>query len=241
MWFMNTFERVFSKLRKQDDPRFLWINWMDWVIDQNLITIHDRKLDFHGHEKEYFELYCAWIDLVNTYLQESDDYYYDYLGVFFEEHLINAFNKKDDGQFFTPSDVSKLMAELVYTEPLNSDGYIYDCACGSARLLLDAHKYNPQSIMIGWDYDKIASRMAVLNFYIHGIRGSILRMNTLTGEFYEAWRVNNLLGYGLNVPHIELVNQVDAYRFHGVINHSSDNVHVINKPASKQVSLEAFL
>ena len=70
MWFMNTFERVFSKLRKQDDPRFLWINWMDWVIDQNLITIHDRKLDFHGHEKEYFELYCVWIDLVNTPLQE---------------------------------------------------------------------------------------------------------------------------------------------------------------------------
>ena len=239
---MNKFERVFSKLRKLDDPRFLWLNWMDWVIDQNLITVYDRGLDFHGHESDYFELYLAWVDIVNEHLQSTEDYYYDYLGVFFEEHLINTYNKKDDGMFFTSQDVSKLMADLVNIEPLKTtNGFIYDCACGSARLLLDAHKYNPQAIMIGWDYDKIASRMAVLNFYIHGIRGSILRVNTLTGEYYEAWRCNNLLGYGLSVPHIELVNQFDAYHFHGVLDASSHNTVVINKPTDKQVSLEAFM
>lgn len=212
---MNDFEKVFSKLRKQDDPRFLWINWMDWVIDQNIIAVRDSGLDCHGHEHDYLDLYLAWVDIVSNHLESTDDYYYDYLGVFFEEYLINQFNKKDDGQFFTPTDVSKLMSELVDSEPLKDDCFVYDCACGSARLLLDAHQHNPSSVMIGWDYDTIASRMAVLNFYIHGIRGSILRKNTLTGEFFEAWRVNNYLGYGLSMPHIEKVSESDAYRFFG--------------------------
>jgi len=243
---MNEFEKIFSKLRKRDDPRFLWINWMDWVIDANLIAVHDRKLDFHGHEQDYYKLYIAWIDIVNEHLNTTDDYYYDYLGEFFEEHLINTFNKKDDGQFFTPTDVALLMGKLTFNEKAPS-GFVYDCACGSARLLLDAHRYNPSNIMIGWDYDVIASRMAVLNFYVHGIRGSILRVNTLTGEFFEAWRINNILGYGLKIPHIELVNQTDAYKFHGVIEDTPKRLYnslVVNPPKqadSKQVSLEAFM
>ena len=43
---MNDFEKHFEKLAKTDDASTLWINWLDWVIDQNLIINHDRKLNF---------------------------------------------------------------------------------------------------------------------------------------------------------------------------------------------------
>ena len=54
---MNDFEKHFEKLAKTDDVSTLWINWLDWVIDQNLIINHDRKLNFKGNEKMYFKLY----------------------------------------------------------------------------------------------------------------------------------------------------------------------------------------
>ena len=46
---MNEFEKHFEKLAKTDDASTLWTNWLDWVIDQNLIINHDRKLNFKGN------------------------------------------------------------------------------------------------------------------------------------------------------------------------------------------------
>ena len=212
---MNDFEKSFEKLARTDDASTLWINWLDWVIDQNLITNHDRQLNFKGNEKTYFELYCAWINIVHNELENTSKYYYDYLGVFYEDIIQSKYKAGTNGQFFTPQNVSKLMAKLLTQ---NTGGVINDCACGSGRLLLDAHQDNPTTVLIGQDLDPVACKMAVLNFYSHGVRGSILHQNTLTGEFYRAWRVNNYLYHGLPIPHIELVNQRDAYQFIGVSN-----------------------
>ena len=43
---MNTFEKIFEQLARTDDASTLWINWLDWVIDQNLITNHNMLVDF---------------------------------------------------------------------------------------------------------------------------------------------------------------------------------------------------
>lgn len=209
---MNSFERIFEKLARTDDASTLWINWLDWVIDQNLITIHDNGLNFKGNEEAYFDLYCAWITIVNNRLEKGDLYYYDYLGVFYEDVIQSKYKAGTNGQFFTPQCVSRLMSQLSLDDEPET---INDCACGSGRLLLDTHERNPSAILVGQDLDPVACKMAVLNFYIAGVRGSVLHMNTLSNEFYGAWRVNNYLGYGLNVPHIELVNERDAYRFIG--------------------------
>ena len=40
---MNTFEKIFEQLARTDDASTIWINWLDWVIDQNLIAIKDRR------------------------------------------------------------------------------------------------------------------------------------------------------------------------------------------------------
>ena len=105
------------------------------------------------------------------------------------------------------------MAKLL-TE--NTGGVINDCACGSGRLLLDAHQDNPSAVLIGQDLDPVACKMAVLNFYVAGVRGSIIHQNTLTGEVFECWRVNNYINHGLPLPHIELVSVNDAYSFIGL-------------------------
>ena len=210
---MNDFEKIFESLARTDDASTLWINWLDYVIDQNLIINHNRKLNFKGNEETYFQLYTEWINIVAKELENTSKYYYDYLGVFYEDVIQSKYKAGTNGQFFTPQNVSKLMAELLTQ---NNGGVINDCACGSGRLLLDAHKDNPTAVLIGQDLDPVACKMAVLNFYISGVRGSIVHQNTLTGEVFECWRVNNYLNYGLPVPHIELVNQREAYNFLGV-------------------------
>ena len=205
MFKMNSFEKIFEKLARQDDASIILTNWLDWVIDANLLTNKKYDLDFKGNEETYFELYQAWLSIVSDTLEGTSKYYYDYLGEFYEDIIQSKYKAGTKGQ---------LMAELCFSENSN-DGFSYDCACGSGRLLLDAHEQNPSNILIGWDMDRQACKMAVLNFYISGARGSIICKDTLTGEFFEAWRVNNYLGYGLPVPHIEYVNESDAYRFIG--------------------------
>ena len=226
MIYMNDFEKHFEKLARTDDASILWINWLDWVIDQNLITNHNRNLDFKGNEEMYFELYQDWIQIVSDELEKGDKYYYDYLGVFYEDVIQSKYKAGTNGQFFTPPCVSKLMAKTLMQ---NTGGVINDCACGSGRLLLDASSDNPTAILIGQDLDPVACKMAVLNFYVSGVRGSIIHQNTLSMECFEAWRVNNYLYHGLPIPHIELVSEREAYNFLGVKKESTKTVE-INKP-----------
>ena len=228
---MNNFEKTFEKLARTDDASTLWINWLDWVIDQNVIINYDRQLDFKGNEETYYQLYLEWIQIVSDELTNTDKYYYDYLGVFYEDVIQSKYKAGTNGQFFTPQNVSKLMAKLLTQ---NTGGVINDCACGSGRLLLDAHQDNPSAVLIGQDLDPVACKMAVLNFYVSGVRGSILHQNTLTGEIFECWRVNNYLYHGLPVPHIELVSPSEAYNFIGVSNKEVKTVE-LNKPSKGMV------
>lgn len=211
---MNEFEKIFEKLAKTDDASILWINWLDWVIDQNLLTNTNRNLDFKGNEQTYFELYIAWVEIVQNELENTGKYYYDYLGVFYEDVIQSKYKAGVNGQFFTPQSVSKLMANLCMADIETPT--INDCACGSGRLLLDTHSINPTAILIGQDLDPVACKMAVLNFWSHGVRGSIIHQNTLTRECYNAWRINNYLYHGIPIPHIELVTEKEAYEFIGL-------------------------
>ena len=217
---MNKFTEIFEDLARTDDASTIWINWLDYVIDQNLIINHNRNLNFKGNEQAYYDLYCAWVEIVQDKIETTNKFYYDYLGVFYEDIIQSKYKAGVNGQFFTPQEVSKVLNKIGMKN--STTGVVNDCTCGSGRLLLDAYAENTDMILIGQDLDPVACKMAVLNLYIAGATGSIIHMNTLTGEFYEAWRVNNYIRVGLSIPHIELVDESNAYRFvTGKINNSN--------------------
>ena len=67
--------------------------------------------------------------------------------------------------------------------------------------------------------------MSVLNFWSHGVRGSILHMDTLEEKFYRGWRVNKYLYHGIPVPHIEEIHNVnDAYDFYELKNSTDSGI-----------------
>ena len=225
----DEFEKIFEKLAKTDDPNVIFTNWLDYVIDQNLFTVKKRELDFKGHEQEYFEMFSAWANLQNEYLESNPDkYWYDYLGQFYEDIIQSKFRAGSRGQFFTPAHVCDVMAELTTCgKPKEHyDGKVFnDCAGGSGRLLLAAKKFAPNAIFVLCDLDSVAVKMAVLNFFIHGMRGAAICKNTLTGEFFEAYRINNYLGWGLPIPHIEICGSEDeACKLFGIDRSNEDNV-----------------
>ena len=241
----DNFEKIFNTLTGQYDPNKIFDEFLEYSIDINLMSLKDRGLDFQGREKSYFELFQEWIMITNNELENHP--WYDYLGTFYENVIQTKFKAGTTGQFFTPPDVCKLMIELTINENIDyTNKMVNDCACGSGRFLLAGQEYLPNSIMIGADLDEMACKMTVLNFYIHGVRGSVLHMNTITGEFFGGYKVNQYFGYGLPLPHIERLNSYeDAFHFFGDGLKDSigehDVVEVNPLKSTMQVSLDSFL
>ena len=225
---MSKFEKIFEKLVRVNDRSIIWNNWLDYCINLNLMSNHQYDIDFHGNEEEYAEMLSEWLLQLSQDLEEKP--YSDMLGMFYEELVTSHSKSKHMGQFYTPEDVTKLMTELALEVNENTMGMVNDCACGSARMLLSAHvKSKGNLICIGQDLDEVSCKMATLNFWSHGVRGSILQQDTLTLQFYQAWRVNNYLYHGIPIPHIELVNEREAYNFIGVKNTNETKPIELNK------------
>ncbi len=79
---------------------------------------------------------------------------------------------KSGGEFFTPQSVSKLLAKLA-TEGQQSINKIYDPACGSGSLLLQAKKLFEQHIVEGGFYGQEINHttynLARMNMFLHNI------------------------------------------------------------------------
>ena len=233
---VNKFEKVFDRLTNQHDPNKIFNEFLDYCIDINLFTTIDQNLDFNGREKYYFKMFQEWIKITNTHICEGsveinsgNNGWYDYLGIFYENIVQTKYKAGARGQFFTPADVCQLITELTIDGNVDYTGkFVNDCCCGSGRFLLAGHSLMPNAVMIGSDLDDVACKMSVLNFYLHGVKGSILHQNSLTGETFQCWRVNNYLYHGLPIPHIELVNEREAYHFIG-LKHNEVKPIEINK------------
>lgn len=223
---VNGFEKIFDKLTREHDPNKIFNEFLDYCIDINLFTTINQNLDFNGREKDYFEMFTEWIKITDNALNNqtnngnpSNYGWYDYLGIFYENVVQTKYKAGVRGQFFTPPHVCNLMTEMVINEDTDYTGkFVNDSCCGSGRFLLAGHTLINGAIMIGSDLDEVACKMSVLNFYIHGVRGSILHQNSLTLETFKCWKVNDYLGYGLDIPHIQLTDIKGAHNFIGVNN-----------------------
>lgn len=225
-----SFSDIFEELARVNDRSIIWSNWLDYCIHLNLLNNDARSMDFKGNEGAYSEMLGEWLIQLNEDLETRP--YSDRLGLFYEELIVSYSKSKNLGQFYTPDNVSDLMNDLSLINNDFHEGFVNDCACGSARMLLSAHvKSKGDLICIGQDIDEISCKMAVLNFWSHGVRGSILHQNTLTGEYYSAWRINTYLYHGLPIPHIELVSPREAYYFIGIdnIEHKTVEINPIQK------------
>ncbi|NCB72263.1 MAG: type I restriction-modification system subunit M [Clostridia bacterium] len=102
------------------------------------------------------------------------------------EYLMRLFateSGKSKGQFYTPAEVSRIMASLIGINQSKSQSEtLYDPTCGSGSLLLKAASETQNNITIyGQEYDNATRALCVMNMWLHDNPDSDIRLgNTLS-------------------------------------------------------------
>lgn len=145
-------------------------NELKGVIDQ--VDFNDE--DKLGHGKEMVDRLSNLVGIfqnpdLNFSKNRADGD--DILGDAYE-YLMKHFateSGKSKGQFYTPSEVSRIMARIIKAEKaegLNST--VYDPTCGSGSLLLKVADETPNGVSIyGQEMDSSTAALAIMNMWLH--------------------------------------------------------------------------
>ena len=114
----------------------------------------------------------------------------DILGDAFEYLMKNFATEsgKSKGQFYTPGEVSRVLAKVLgITEPKNSTTF-YDPTCGSGSLLLKViDEADNKGSIYGQEKDVATAALARMNMILHGIEGHEIHrgQSTLSDPFFK--------------------------------------------------------
>ena len=107
------------------------------------------------------------------------------------EYLMRHFateSGKSKGQFYTPAEVSQIMAKVIGVKDAKSASQtIYDPTCGSGSLLLKAHDEAPYDLTIyGQEMDNATKALAKMNMILHNCpTAEIWQDNTLSTPHFK--------------------------------------------------------
>lgn len=108
------------------------------------------------------------------------------------EYLMRHFateSGKSKGQFYTPAEVSRIMAKLIGIGPgTKLEQTLYDPTCGSGSLLLKAADEAPDNITIyGQEMDNSTRALARMNMILHNQPGATIELgNTLANPSFKS-------------------------------------------------------
>ena len=163
-------------------------NGLKGVIDQT---------DFHDETKlgKGKEMVDRLSDLIAIFERDELDFSKnraegdDLLGDAYE-FLMRHFateSGKSKGQFYTPSEVSRIMAQVIGIQDAKSqDQTIYDPTCGSGSLLLKAVSETHVGLTIyGQEKDNQTAALAIMNMFLHDSPGAqIVQGNTISSPLF---------------------------------------------------------
>lgn len=192
--------------------------WLDWMIDffclENVLE-HDcdfTKITDEMRESNEVFFLCYSAIVQATAIQIDEKGWFDAFGTIYEEKVKTGYKASSMGQFFTPAGLCDALARIV------ADGshgpFVYDPACGSARLPLaiwgqvDKNKFH--YFVLG-DLDPLSCKMSALNMMLHGCFGIVERRNALTMEFFNGYIINEAnYPFPCAIPTIRKANEVEC-------------------------------
>ena len=178
------FNKILAKIAEENDLQ----NVID-VVDFN----DENKL---GKGKDMIDALTGLVEIfqdpeLDFSNNRADDN--DVLGDAYE-YLMKQFASeagKSKGQFYTPSEVSRIMAKILkISESRKSPIEVYDMTCGSGSLLIKAGNEatdNSKVYLYGQEKDTNTAGLCVMNMFLHGnATAQIKSGNTLTNpQFLE--------------------------------------------------------
>lgn len=126
-----------------------------------------------------FEVCTIWLNTVTKEMDKGKSI--DFFGELYESMYQSKGKSSTLGQFFTPTSLCDLMSKLTSNKEDGKKEVISDPACGSGRTLISYYMHSDyhNAYYIGEDIDIISVKMCALNMMIHGMRGRVIRHDTL--------------------------------------------------------------
>ncbi len=107
------------------------------------------------------------------------------------EYLMRNFateSGKSKGQFYTPAEVSRVMAKVIgISKAKSQDQTIYDMTCGSGSLLLKAADETERGVSIyGQEMDNATAALAKMNMILHDNPSAVIwQDNTISKPYFK--------------------------------------------------------
>lgn len=107
------------------------------------------------------------------------------------EYLMRNFateSGKSKGQFYTPAEVSRIMAKVIgISKAKSQDQTIYDMTCGSGSLLLKAADETERGVSIyGQEMDNATAALAKMNMILHDNPSAVIwQDNTISKPYFK--------------------------------------------------------
>ncbi len=95
---------------------------------------------------------------------------------------------KSKGQFYTPAEVSRILAKIIAVDKAETSSYsVYDPTCGSGSLLLKVASEAPNGLSIyGQEKDIATKSLSIMNMWLHGSpTAEIASGNTLANPQFK--------------------------------------------------------
>ncbi|RJQ67317.1 MAG: hypothetical protein C4519_24280 [Desulfobacteraceae bacterium] len=163
-------------------------DWLDLMIyalmrnDEKYLKVVGRyKNEGEIGRREIDHFACAFGALMQGMATENEEL----LGLIYQEWNIQ---NKYVGQYFTPPQIAKLMAQIT-----NPKGRILDPTCGSGIMLVESakamsYKDCSEAVFVGQDLDPTCVKMCALNMTFFNLNGYVVQGNTLAVEVNWGYR-----------------------------------------------------
>lgn len=194
-------DEFIKKIKKISVSREIWSVWEDVIISIACIissAIDKSKAHYDERIKEIKyrnerlgsdRVALEFLELIGNAYESNPDQ--DFLGTIYMRLELNNHYR---GQFFTPYEVSKMMAKFNFSETtisqIEEKGWISinDPACGAGALLIAAANvmkelninYQKDVMFVAQDIDRIVGLMCYIQMSLLGCPGYVVIGNTIT-------------------------------------------------------------
>lgn len=210
---LKEFHRAFSDLSYRHSDTEVFDDLLLWIMAGFSFDIKWEPKGRYTKEEtpKFFEMFRGIVLAMQEMLKKRE--WYDPFGAFYESGIAGASRRAKAGQFFTPCNIADMMVQLQATpgEYKGKGLRISDPTCGSGRMLIAYHAYNPGNYVYGEDMDRTCCLMTVCNMLLHGAVGEVIWHDSLDPEsFYGGWNVNQSLNL-TGIPTVKAIEKEESF------------------------------
>lgn len=202
---MKAETKKYTKIVEELSGKYsVWEIWNDYV---NMFSIAISNFFEHEHkqerEEEYLKIvkkynsseldkFCALAGMLVADLEHNSDQ--DILGEVYMELRIMS---KSKGQYFTPYNISKMMAQIIVGDGKDLPLIMNEPTCGSGSNIIAAANvlreqgvnYQQNVYFVAQDIDSLVAKMCFIQMSLLGMPGVVVIGNTLLGitDEMERW------------------------------------------------------